>query len=318
MQNKQQQQTQILETCFDYYLSECEFTKQLRPQTLKSYRDVFETFSRVMPELKQVSDLRIYTFHEFFKRLSTRKRKIGQQYKTTGVKPSTIRTYYNKLIAFFHWLEDKNYLQEGFCKKITKPPKPKYDDDKALDSEEISRIISAITIHTVKDDFLNIRDLVMIQILLYTGIRKGELLGLQITDIHFDQRQLQIRAETSKSKRNRKIPLHTNLLILLRKYLNQRKQLNYKTPFLICSSKSDSKLSVHGLKHWVEKYKRLSGVKFHIHQFRHTFACSLAKTNADIISIMRVLGHTTTAMTQRYLRSIKIEESRSYIDALSY
>lgn len=303
---------------FEEYISECEFSKQLRPQTIKSYRDVFNTFCTIMPEIKNSSDLKIYVFHEFFKRLSTRKRKVGQIHIQTGVKPSTIRTYYNKLIAFFHWLEEKGYLDNTFCSKLSKPPKPEYNDEKALSESNISKIISAITQHTFGQPFLQQRDLLIINLLLYTGVRKGELLAIKLSDIDFQNKKLRIKGETSKSKRDRFIPLHIKLLTQLKYYIQTRQKLGYINHYLICSSRFDQQLSTHGLKHWVKKYNRLSSVSFHIHQFRHTFACSLAKNKADMISIMKVLGHRTIAMTQRYLRSIQIEDSRRFINDLNF
>ena len=127
-----------------------------------------------------------------------------------------------------------------------------------------------------------------------------------------------VNGSTSKSKKSRYIPLHFILVTHLKSYLNYRKSMHSKCDALIISSKKDAALTDHGLKHWVTKYNRLSGVKFHIHQFRHTFACNLAKENANIISIRNVLGHASTRMTEHYLRSIKTENARLHINNLGY
>tara|TARA_R110002072_G_scaffold7503_2_gene40938 strand:- start:733565 stop:734536 length:972 start_codon:yes stop_codon:yes gene_type:complete len=307
-----------LQHLFNRYLTDCEYTKRLRPQTIKGYREVFNNFQITVPEITSVDDICPHLVGEFFRRLGTKKRHVGTTTKI-GVKPSTTDTYYRKLMAFFNWLENNGYIPEkSISNKIARPPTPTYDDDKALTEEEVSKIISAISLNGITNAFQYKRDIAILSILLYTGIRKGELLGLRVQDVDFHEQTLFIRDMTSKSKRSRIIPVHGILLTQLKTYLKARKNKKSICEALIISTRRDSPFTSHGLKHWVEKYNQLSGVNFHLHRFRHTFACRLAKANADVTSIMNVLGHSSLRMTQRYLRSIKSEDARSYIDKLSF
>lgn len=298
--------------CFDQYITECEFAKKLRPATIKGYKEVFSCFLKNTPELDCVSDLSAQVITHFYRQIQESKRK-GKQ----GVKGSTLRTYYNKLITFFRWLERNQYIQEGsLTKSVIKPPTPTYEDERALSSNDVSKILSAVSLHSADNEFILSRDISMLYTLLYTGIRKGELLGLRVHDIDFLNHQVFVNGQTSKSKKSRKIPLHPILAIYLRSYMKVRKK--YASEHLFLSSTRDSALTEHGLKHWVERYKKWSGVAFHIHRFRHTFACTLAKQNADIISIKNVMGHASVRMTERYLRSIKTENARSFIYEMSF
>ncbi|WP_430408796.1 tyrosine-type recombinase/integrase [Kordia sp.] len=306
-----------LKPLFKEYLSACRYTKQLSSKTIKSYGEVFSTFQKIMPEIKELSDLHPQTLQEFFKRISIRKRKVGKKF-VQGIKPSTIKTYYNKLVAFIRWLEHYHYLKEEISPKIIKPPIPKYEDERALTDEEVTKIISSITLYSRENDFIYARDLVIVSLLLYTGIRRGELLALRVSDIDFQTNTLFINADTSKSKKNRYIPIHYSLSFQLKAYLKEREIRKTKCERLIISSQFDKPYTEYGLRSWVKKYVKLSGVKFHLHRFRHTFACKLAKQNADIISIMNVMGHTTTRMTEQYLRSIKSENSRSFIQEIIF
>lgn len=281
---------------------------------MKSYSDVINNFLRLMPEVINPIDLKPYVVHEFFRRLGERAKKNGKE-----LKASTIRTYFNKLIVFFKWLETNSLIDnKSLTSKITKPPNPVYEDEKALHDEDVTKIVSAISLYNLEDEFMLKRDLVIVKILLYTGIRKGELLGLRIQDIDFSNKMMFINGKTSKSKKSRYIPLHFSLLTELKFYLKMRENKNFKNEQLIVSTKKDEAYTEHGLKFWVNKYNKLSGVKFHLHQFRHTFACNLAKQGTNIISIKNLLGHTTTQMTERYLRSIKTEDARLHIDGLLY
>lgn len=281
---------------------------------MKSYSDVINNFLRLMPEVINPTDLKPYVVHEFFRRLGERAKKNEKELKV-----STIRTYFNKLIVFFKWLEMNGFIEnKSLTSKITKPPNPVYEDEKAIHEEDVTKIVSAISLYNLEDEFMLKRDLVIVKILLYTGIRKGELLGLRIQDIDFSNKMMFINGKTSKSKKSRYIPLHFSLLTELKFYLKMRENKSFKNEQLIVSTKKDEAYTEHGLKFWVNKYNKLSGVKFHLHQFRHTFACNLAKQGTNIICIKNLLGHTTTQMTERYLRSIKTEDARLHIDGLLY
>ena len=301
-------------TYFNQYISECEYSKKLRPKTIRGYKDVFYSFLNQMPEVKDIDDLKPYMLSEFYKRLAKK-----NEIKEGELKISTIRTYYNKLMSFFRWLENYGYIEQGkLSMKVVKPPNPTYEEEKALKPKDISQVLAAITLHGIQDPFMYQRDMCIILILMYTGVRKGELLGLRVHDIDFSNNSLFVNGKTSKSKKSRNIPMHYSLATQLKNYLKYRKERGHCTDALIVSTKNDSGFTEHGLKHWVEKYKSLSGIDFHIHRFRHSFACELAKKGADIISIMKALGHSSTKMTERYLRSISPEDSRNYINKLSY
>jgi integrase len=146
-------------------------------------------------------------------------------------------------------------------------------------------------------------------------MRKTELLSLKVTDVDISEKMITIRAETSKSKKTRRIPINENLLRDLKKYYEARR--NKKTEMLIVSTQKDSGLTEHGIKHWVDRIKKLSGVKFHLHMFRHTFACNLVKNHIAISKVMMLMGHTDMRMTQNYIRSIDADDLREDIGKMS-
>tara|TARA_B110000285_G_scaffold48687_1_gene55141 strand:- start:16739 stop:17584 length:846 start_codon:yes stop_codon:yes gene_type:complete len=281
---------------------------------MKGYKEVLQNFLNLMPEVISPLDLKPFVVHEFFKRLGERAKRNGKELKT-----STIRTYFNKLIVFFKWLELNDIIERrSLTSRIIKPPNPTYEDEKALHEKEVSKILASISLHNMENEFILKRDLAIVNTLLYTGIRKGELIGLRIQDVDFGNKRLFINGKTSKSKKSRYIPLHFSLLTILKFYLKMREFKKSTCEFLFVSSKEDTHFTAHGMKYWVQKYNKLSGVNFHLHQFRHTFACNLAIQGTNIISIKNLLGHSTTQMTERYLRSIKTEDARLHIDNLLY
>jgi integrase len=268
-----------------------------------------------MPEIIFCESLTHDMMNEFFKRIQTRLKKIGRNTLKSGVKDSTIRTYWNKLNCFFVWLQIHGHISKNPLGKV-KPPEPVYDDSRALENSDIQKLFAAITLHSQNTLILK-RDTLMISLLVFCGLRKGEFISLQVRDVDIEKGMLTVRGETSKSKKTRYIPMHKTLMLHLQEYIRERNKIGYKAGFLLVSNNDDSRLTVHGLHHWIKRLSNLSGVKFHLHRFRHTFACTLANKNVGLIKIQKLMGHADPKMTASYLRSITTEDLRDDIEKLS-
>lgn len=302
-----------LQQLFNEYIYECQYSSVLRPETLRGYKEAFRHFSNLMQEVKEIKALTAENMAEFFKRLQVRKRIVGKNTEKTGVRDSTVRTYWSKLNSFFVWLKNKQIIKENPLSKI-KPPQPRYDDHKSLETADIQKIITAINLHS-KNNLMKKRDTMIVYALLFCGLRRGEITGLRVQDVDINKRILTVRGETSKSKRMRQIPINPILHMQLDDYLKERG--GYKTERLVVSITKDTGFTSHGFKHWVNRLRVLSGVRFHLHQFRHTFACGLANNNATSVKIQKLMGHTDLRMTERYLRSLGVEDMRDEINKLT-
>lgn len=305
-----------LEKLFEQYISECKFTACLQPETIRGYESVFTLFLKVTPELSSIDLLSTEMLHEFFKRIQTRQRIIGKNKIKTGVKKSTIKMYWSKLNAFLEWLCKNKYIQQNPLKHI-RPPRVYYDDFRKLDDHDIRKIYAAITLHSPNSLQLR-RDTAMVSLLLFCGLRKSELLSLLVNDIDIEKREITVRKETSKSVYTRVIKMHPSLLMNIKEYIKERNNKHYKTPYFITSTKVDEQLTADGLKHWVNTLIIKSGVKFHLHQFRHTFACKLAEADVSVFKIQRMMGHADIKMTMRYARSLKTENMDDDIGKISF
>lgn len=309
-------QVRNLQTLFSDYIKECRYSSRLRPETLRGYTEVFRHFSVMMPEVTEIRHLTTDMMTEFFKRMQTRERVVGKGTIKTGIKNSTVKTYWSKLNSFFEWLHKKMLVDENPLKNI-KPPQPVYDDDRALKKEDLHKIITAISLHSPNPLTFK-RDMAMISLLIFCGLRKGEFISLHIRDVDFEKELLAVRGETSKSKKTRYIPMNPTLVMHLKEYIKERNARGYKSEYLIVSTIQDIGLSCHGLKHWVHRLIRLSGVQFHLHRFRHSFAVNLAMQNTGTTKIQKLMGHVDPRMTQTYLRSLTTEDLRDDVNRLNF
>lgn len=286
------------------FLQEYEYVVKLRSETLRGYKAVFTTFGKIMPEIERVVDLTPATMNEFFKRLATRERVVGKGMIKKGIKSSTVATYRNKLSKFFKWLIARKYLLEDPFIGIPYP-EVSYHDRKYLKKEQVEKIFTTISFNiSWQSTLIRKRNLAIFTILLFCGLRKGELIGLKLTDINLEHRELLVRGETSKSKRDRYLPLNQRVIQSIKDYFEERMKVKVVTPYLWLPADGGERFTVAGFKHLINKVNQVSGVRFHAHQFRHTFAVNVLNAGSDIYRLKQLLGHSDIRMTAVYLRSM--------------
>lgn len=303
-----------LQTHFEAFIAHKAYVCNLRPASIKTYKDVWKHFITQMPEVRRATDVTPETITVFFGRLQKRQRVVGKEIKRTGIQASTIQTYGRRLKCFFDWLVIRGVLETNPI-NLKDLPKPSYDDKRALTQGDIERIMVAV-MQNSKNTFLKLRNLAIINVFLFTGIRRGELLGIKVTDVDFEKGVLRVAGVTSKSKRDRLVPLNRVVLQCLDEYMATRKQRGVQCEYLWVSDTKDTRFTEHGMKHLVKRIVQLSGVRFHVHRFRHSFATALAKDRTNVVMIQRLLGHTDLRMTQTYLRSMGVDDMRDSINSL--
>ena len=304
----------LLVRLHEEFVNEQRFAARLSPVTLRGYSQSLALLLSLMPTLT-LEQLTPAGMTAFFRRLETRTRAIGKA-RAVGIKASTVATYRSKLNRFFAWLKARGHVVSNPFDGMPYP-RVAYEDRKYLGRSEVERVFSALAVSTgSRTRFLRKRDTALFALLLYTGIRKGELLGLRVTDIDLDHREVTIRAETSKSRLRRVVPINSRLHLALEDYLEERHKLHHSSEYLITST-SGRPFTVDGLKHLVERIKGLSGVHFHVHQFRHTFAVNVLNQGGDIAKLKQLLGHRDIRMTSAYLRALPTGAMRTDVESLA-
>ncbi|MFA5048819.1 MAG: tyrosine-type recombinase/integrase [Patescibacteria group bacterium] len=293
---------------FETFIRQCRSVEGKSPATIRNYRQNFELLKKFKPDIKLL-DLTPELMGSFFEFLQNRKRMVGNKFIVRNLKNSSVATVRGKLNVFFDWLIEYKYLKINPFKGI-KYPAFDYTDRRAFTKDEIDKIYLAINRDIVwENQLLKKRNTAFFMMLLYTGIRKGEILGLKLFDLDLKNRLLTIRAETSKSKRTRIIPINSELVPHLEEYLAFMD--DYTTGDLWVSSNNDRHFTEHGLKHLINHLNQATGVNCHVHRFRHTFATNYYAQTHDIVNLKKLLGHRDMKMTLSYLRSLPDDDAIS-------
>lgn len=303
---------------FEEFMKQSEFSTRLSKETLRNYRTVFDTFTAVMPDVT-LEALNEGYMAEFFRRLEKRERKVGRGWTKKGVKKSTVLTYHWRLGRFFTWLHQRGHIKSHPLADVKKPD-VRYIDIKWLKKEDVQKIFTALAFGIKwPHNFMKKRNVAIFSVLLYCGLRKNELLNLKILDIDLDRRILRVNGATSKSQNDRVVPLNQSVIDALRDYMDHMKDLPEVRPVYLWFSaqEGENRLTAFGLKHLMKRVADASGVKFHPHMFRHTFAVNQLAQGVDIAALQQLLGHRDIRMTSVYLRCLPATLLRSAAEGLT-
>lgn len=294
-----------LNRLFESFIKQSRSIEGHSPVTIKNYSQNFNLLKKFKPDI-QLDDLTSEFITNFFDFLRTRERKVGGGFIVRDLKNSSVATVRGKLSAFFEWLVKNEYLKANPFNGI-KYPDVSYTDKRAFTKEEFDKIYLAVSRDIPwENQLLRKRNIAFIMVLTLTGIRKGEILGLRPSDIDFKKPDITIRAETSKSKRTRSIPITQELMLYLKEYLALVGE--YTAESLWVSSNNNHSFTEHGLKHFVNHLNAVTGINCHIHRFRHTFAVNYYRQTHDIVGLQRLMGHRDFNMTLKYLRSLSDDD----------
>ncbi|HEX7066593.1 MAG TPA: tyrosine-type recombinase/integrase [Candidatus Limnocylindria bacterium] len=234
----------------------------------------------------------------------------------TGHKSATVSIAFRTLRTFFNWLVYEDEIKRSPMERM-KAPRVVEEAPKVLTDVQLERLYKACAGRTFDDR----RDAALLRLLADTGMRRGKLAGLTVSDLHLDGAGLiLLRGETSKGKRDRVVPLSREAVAALDKYLRVRhSHFHAALPWLWLGKRG--RLSDSGILQVVERRGRQAGVVgLHPHRFRHTFAHRGQREGMSATSLMAIGGWKDAAMLARYGRSaaaeLAVAEYRRVFDAV--
>ncbi len=220
------------------------------------------------------------------------------------LKDTTIRRKIISLKLFTTYLCDNNLIDNNPFHKLKFRYKKEFKLPKTLSIDEVKRLIDTVSSFVSSNSspfkiFEGTRDLAIIDILISTGIRIGELSSMLLHDINLQQRTILIHG---KGRKERIVYISSNETFNnLKKWLDLRLNLNYVTNHAFINRYGNN-LSIHSIEDIYSKYRDLAKINHSStpHYLRHTFATNLLANGADIRSVQEILGHSSISTTEIY------------------
>lgn len=189
------------------------------------------------------------------------------------------------------------------------PPKAPKRLPQVMSEPEVVTLLGAR--RAGKSDFQRLRDVAMMELLYASGIRRAELVGLNVSDVDLERRTMRV---IGKGNKQRMVFLNVAAAEAIRAYLGVRPRTTDEALFV---SRRKSRLSHRQA--WVifREFAQLSGLTKHVtpHVMRHSFATHLLENGVDIVTIKELLGHESLATTQIYTNVSLEHMRRSYEQA---
>lgn len=222
-----------------------------------------------------------------------------------GLKISTVRTKLACLIAFLHFLMEQEVISGALLKKRIKLKLPEILP-RAMHPSDVKKLLSVI------DDT---RDRALILLLLRTGMRIGEALGLRLNDLDMRERKVHL-FQGEKNSMGRVVYLSDDVLLALKLWLRQRDQ---NKDFVFYGQGNKPVCYSTGRSRFVN-YLQKAGLEqkgYTVHCLRHTFASELLNAGMRLECLQQLLGHQDIEVTRRYARLTDRTREEEYFRAMA-
>ena len=145
----------------------------------------------------------------------------------------------------------------------------------------------------------NNRNIAVLSVFLYTGLRVSELVNLEIGDVDFEENIIYVHA--GKGDKDRIVVMPDICKDHIKSYMRERIKIRSNNNYLFISNKK-TKFNTSTVERMVKRVAENSGItkKVTPHVLRHTFATSILRNGGDIRFIQQILGHSSLATTQIY------------------
>jgi site-specific recombinase XerD len=206
----------------------------------------------------------------------------------------------NSIKSFFRYLKTQTYITENPATQVTHP---KYD-------VAPPRVLSRLEYRALRDACRDDRRMsAIIELLLQTGIRIGELAQLALNDVNTDKKQLIVRAYESRGGRT--VPLNDAAIKSIKEYLQVRPHSDNNIVFL---TKTGHPFLVRNIRTAIDRYFKLAGIEnAKVNDLRHTFIIHQLKSGTPLTYVSKLVGHKRLSTTEKYLKMIDEKVDRDTV-----
>ncbi len=292
------------------FLDYLKITKNLSPYTLKSYEQDLKIFFNDI-QVKNIKNTKEYHINSFI-----------ENQKNKMLKDSSIKRRYQTIKLFFTYCVETKIIKVNPTNNIKYTFKLKRTLPKTLTLNEVRKILKYVNLSmehncdNIFRNFLYLRDRCIIELLICTGVRIGEIAKLRLNDINFSDHTILINGKGSKQR-----ILYVSspdTWNAIKEWYKHRKTIKTNNNLLFIN-KYNAPLSIYGLENIFYKYRDLSGVNKDAtpHYLRHTFATNLLYNGADLRAVQELLGHSKISTTEIYTQ-VTFKHKKKTLDKYNY
>jgi integrase/recombinase XerD len=229
--------------------------------------------------------------------------------RARGMAHETVATYFRGLHTVFAWLGKR----EGTFNPFTLVARPRGGPGlpKAISREEIERVITILMNRQTDTILERLRDLAIVALLGLAGLRRGEVLALEVKDIDVATGEIIVRRGKGRNGgRDRAAQLTRQGRDIVEAYAAERKRLRRSHPEFITSLTGDTRIGEVTIRRLFRRIATAMHRPVSPHMLRHGFATLLDKAHVSSHVRMLALGHQSLEVLQRYTHTFDGDAKR--------
>ena len=226
-------------------------------------------------------------------------------------KSSSINRILSSLNDYYSYLEKNKIIRYNYFKDINRPRKEKRLPN-FINYTEYMNLIN--TVQKENNEYLKIRNLLLLEILFDTGLRVSEAVNIKISDIDLKNHSLKV---LGKGNKERIVYFGDYAVTYLEEYLALRKNIKSKDNEYLFWNKDYQRLTRRGAEYLINNIAKKALLKQRItpHTLRHSFATEMLNNGCDIRSVQELLGHKSLSTTGIYTHVTNEVVRQEYLKA---
>jgi len=269
----------------DDFLCYLEQEKRMSPHTVSNYQRDLKQFLLFCADVELTHWRLVKSSH--IRQFIAQLHRHGLAGRSIQRLLSAIRSLYRFLIR--EGLADNNPAQAVQAPKVEKRL------PSTLDVDQMSGLLDG----RAPDTVISCRDHAMMELFYSSGLRLAELASLNIRDVDFGDHLVYV---TCKGNKSRVIPVGSQALNALKKWLSKRDDLGFFEQTALFITQQGNRLGVRSIQKRLSHWGKKQGIsdKVHPHRLRHAFASHMLEASGDLRAVQELLGHADISTTQIY------------------
>lgn len=299
------------ERILELFVQDC-IDRQLTDETVRHYKSISKQYVAYLAA-KDLSPLQAdkHALHDYIR-----------DRRSNSVDQKTVENELSAIAGFYEFLVFEDYVVNNPVPGVRKRYLRRYKESDDTDTESPRKLISVEEMSLLINSVLDTRDKAILTLLAKTGVRRGELIATDITDINWTNQSITLKRKQFKKRSNRILYFDDETARLLKRWLGQRTRLSPTTPALF-TGEHDERLKRNGIYSMVQKHAKRVGLHdprsdrpedhFSPHCFRHWFTTHLRRAGMDREFIKALRGDRRREAIDIYDHIDQVELRRAYL-----
>jgi len=242
--------------------------------------------------------------------------------RSNGTVQKTIENEVSGISSFYGYLAFEDYVGKNPVPEVRRRYLTPYKKQTEGDAESPRKLITVEQMSMFMNSIVDTRNKAILVLLAKTGLRRGELISLNVTDLNWTEQSITLQRNQFKKRSGRTVFFDDEASRVLRRWLSQREELHPDTPALFVGERG-GRLKRHGIYQMTVKYATAVGLHdpkshqpedhFTPHCFRHFFTTHLRRAGMDREFIKVLRGDRRREAIDIYDRIDRQELRRAYL-----